>query len=438
LGISVCQRRRARQLAYGNGVLWALGNGLVSSWLVIYLLMDLGATSVGLGLSLIRAAPQLAGLLRLGAPAMIGRLADRKRFCIGAYLLSAAVLAGVPLVAAGHWLPSPDAAKLVLVTLWCTYHLLEYLGTVALWSWFADLVPLRIRGRFIGIRERWMLSGQVVGMLGCALFNYLWKAKLPGAPVWLGYAIPAGLGVLLLAAAVIPLLQMPAAAGRTAPVRSPAWSEILAPLRNPRFLRWLAFGCWFSLFNGLFLPAQDSFLRVLNLGLWVPLVLTPALRCGQLALGPTTGKAADRLGNRPVIAVSLAIVAAGPLFLFLATPEGRWWILGCWALWIAYVGINVGQPNLTLKLAPPQSSAAYVAAFQAITGLCMAASTIAGGQLYDLFGRRLFTLPILGASLDFHHTAFLLAWVTRSLGVLVLMLVVVEPNQGGRGKPEWG
>jgi len=37
--------------------------------------------------------------------------------------------------------------------LWCTYHLLEYLGTVALWAWLADLVPLRIRGRFLGRRE---------------------------------------------------------------------------------------------------------------------------------------------------------------------------------------------------------------------------------------------------------------------------------------------
>ena len=87
--LSVAPRRRARKLAIWNGAVWAIGNGLASTTLVIYLAKELHAERLGLGISLIVAAPQIAGLLRLGAPALIGRLGDRKRFCIATFLAGA-------------------------------------------------------------------------------------------------------------------------------------------------------------------------------------------------------------------------------------------------------------------------------------------------------------------------------------------------------------
>ena len=62
----------AMRLASANAALWAIGNGLVSTLLVIYLASDLGAS--GLSLSLILTAPRFAGLLRLGVPALMARL----------------------------------------------------------------------------------------------------------------------------------------------------------------------------------------------------------------------------------------------------------------------------------------------------------------------------------------------------------------------------
>lgn len=151
---TVCVRRRGRALAYWNGSLWAAGTGLASSPLVIYLAMEFGAVRVGLGISLIKAAPHLAGLLRLAAPAMIGRLADRKRFCLGSFFLSIVLLVALLLAAAPCWGLSPGVVLATVVLLWCLYHLMEYLGAVALWSWFADLAPIRVRGQFLGRRER--------------------------------------------------------------------------------------------------------------------------------------------------------------------------------------------------------------------------------------------------------------------------------------------
>lgn len=130
--LTVFERRRARSLAYLNGGIWAAGNGLTSSVLVIYLAMEYDVPGMGLGISLILAAPRLAGLLRLAAPALIRRVGDRKRFCLAAYLASGLVLMGLPAVAAPGTLPSAAASLAALVALWCVYHLFEYLGTVAL------------------------------------------------------------------------------------------------------------------------------------------------------------------------------------------------------------------------------------------------------------------------------------------------------------------
>ena len=86
--------RHAMSLANANAGLWAIGNGLVSTSLVIYLAADLGAT--GLAVSFILAAPRFAGLLRLGVPALMARVVARKRLCVASYALSALILCVVP------------------------------------------------------------------------------------------------------------------------------------------------------------------------------------------------------------------------------------------------------------------------------------------------------------------------------------------------------
>ena len=66
----------AMRLANANAAIWAIGNGLISTLLVIYLAADLGAK--GLAVSMILAAPRFAGVLRLGVPALMARLRARK------------------------------------------------------------------------------------------------------------------------------------------------------------------------------------------------------------------------------------------------------------------------------------------------------------------------------------------------------------------------
>jgi MFS family permease len=251
LPLPIVRRRRARRLAVWNAAVWAVGNGLASTTLVVYLAYELHVPRVGLGISLIVAAPQIVGLLRLGAPAIIGRLASRKGFCVTAFLFSALLLLILPWLAAPGRLPSAVQSLAALIALWCLYHLLQYLGTVALWSWLADLVPMRIRGRFLGKRERWLVASQAAGALCAGLFAWGFPREYPRLPGWVAYAIPAGVGAAFMLAAILPLWLMPPAANRLAARRPVAWRAMFAPLADARFLRLLLFGCWFSFFNGV-------------------------------------------------------------------------------------------------------------------------------------------------------------------------------------------
>jgi MFS family permease len=441
--LSAADRRRAWILCYWNIALWATGNGLTSSTLVIYLALELNAPGIGLGISLILAARYIVGVLRLGAPLLIGRTADRKTFCVAAYLLSAVFLFALPLLAAPGILPSAGISLGMLVALWTLYHLMQYLGTIALFSWLADIAPLRIRGRFFGNRERYLVAGEAVGALACGLFSYCWIAVYSQTK-WIGYAASAGVGACFMIAAIVPLMKMPRAEAASPIARPLDLRSIAAPFADARFLRLLVFGCWFSFANGLTQTVQFTYPeRILGISLLTMLALQTGMRLGQLGVSPALGRMADRIGNVPVIMFCLLLTAQGPLFYFFSTPGERWWFVGAWVVWIAYAGLNVALPNLMLKLSPcatgPASASGnlratgsasvsntpYIAAYFTVTGLCYAANTILGGWLFDRYGQSIFEL--FGSTISYDQCIFVIGWVARCSAIPVL-LTVVEPK----------
>ena len=290
-----------------------------------------------------------------------------------------------------------------------------------MWLWLADLVPLRIRGRFLGRRERWMAAGQAIGMVAAGILLWYWKQTWPHSQ-GIGYAATTSAGAAMMLIALRPLAGIPRALASRAVRGAAPLSALLAPLADRRFLRLLLFGCWWSFSNGIIdVPQNAVFPKLmLGLGVFVLLWLKTGVRLGQMAVGPWVGRLIDRWGNRPVMIGSVLIIAQAPLFFCVATPQQPWWIAGAWVTWIAWIGLNIGQPNLTLKLAQSRSYASYIALWFTITGLCYAASTIAGGALFDHYRHTPFVwfgrFPC-----DCYRTAFLLGWLARLRGGGVLI-----------------
>jgi sugar phosphate permease len=188
--LNIVAKHDARRLAYWNGLLWAIGNGLSSTTLVIYLAMELNSPRIGLSVGLILAARHFIGILRLGTPVLLDSWMDRKLFCLVTFSLSALFLMSLPILSAPKVLPTAAASVWMLVTLWCLNNLMQYLGTIALYSWLADLVPQKIRGRFFGLRERWLVAGEAAGAIACGVFAESWRSMYPKSSHWIATRFP--------------------------------------------------------------------------------------------------------------------------------------------------------------------------------------------------------------------------------------------------------
>jgi MFS family permease len=419
--------RKSIQGAYANAGLWGLGSGLASMTLVIYFAREFQAS--GRAIAWLLAAPSLVGLLRLWAPRWLHRVGSRRRFCIGMFLASSAALASLPAVAAPGVMSDSRHSVLALGVTWTTYQVLEFIGVVVLWSWLGDLVPERVRGRFIGRREAWTTAGAVAGSIAAAGATLWWARHCESieAPelVWKGYAACASFGAALLALATLPLVQMiepplPQSASRSAP----ALRDLFAPWADPRFRRFMYFGLWYSMANGLTQSPRNIFIAsVLKVDFAAKRTLDGASRGVQVLLLPWIGAIADRRGNIPVLVASWAIVSLGSVFFLLATPGAKWWIAGAYVCWIAYAGLNVTLPNLMLGLSPAGESAAYAASWFAWTNVAYATSVMAGGWLLDALGSRFESREILGWRLDHYSILFAASSILMAVGVGVALRV---------------
>ena len=427
--MSVAVRRRALGLGYANGVLWSIGNGLTTGTLVYYLAQELGAK--GTALSLLIAAPSLIGLLRLVTPALIGPLGGIKATCLKALLASYALLAiGLPTVtlASGHARSTALASMIALI---CVHQLLEYVGSVALWSWLSGLVPQPIRGRYFGRRQVWQLAFLIPTLLASGQFTDYWKKTYKDAEpekLLLGYVIPNSAGALFLLSSIVPLALMPDVAARAQRASGPAGASRW-PFGDARYRRLMLYRVWFSFFNGITQAAQNIYVFVLGIGVLPMHRMQLGMRVGQMALSPVVGRTSDSVGNRPVMELSQLVVAAALLFFFAASRENPWWIVGAYVLWSAYAGLNICLTNIMLKLAPPQDNAGYIASFEALGGVAYGLSTIAGGVTLDWLRDRNFHVTVAGFKIDHFAALFLVGAVARAIGVFWLARV---PEPGAR------
>jgi hypothetical protein len=119
--------------------------------------------------------------------------------------------------------------------------------------------------------------------------------------------------------------------------------------------------------------------------------------------------------------MSQIVVATGPLFFLLATPEQPWFIVGAFLVWIAYAGLNVGLDNIKLKLAPAENNSPFVAVYHAVGDLANGLTTLAGGAILDVLTARGSQAGSLYIEL------FVAGFVSRVLAV-PLLAWLIEPG----------
>lgn len=420
--------RRAIRLSYIAAVVWAAGNALLSTQLIIFLAQEYGAQ--GREVSFLLAAPALVGLLRLFTPMLIDNYGGVKRLCLGTSIGSYVMLGAIPLLAL-RGMPSGNvrATLPALIAVYCTSQLLEQIGTVVLWTWLGDLVPRRWLGRYFGRRTLLQLCAVVpMLLLSVAATEYL-QTNFPAQSRSLPYAVLTGTGTVLMLLAMWPLSRMPDVPHR-ATERTPIGAQLAAPLRQTSSRRLLGYGCWFAFFNGLTATPQNIFPKgVLKLNVRDLQGMQTVMRLGQAGLSFIVGPWSDRRGNRSILILSQLAVGLAPLFFLWATPAHPYRLYGAYVLWAAYVGINICLPNLAMLLAPPGGRSSHLAAYYAYTSLFLTVGTLVGGELFDYARRPEFKSFWATAPLDPFQTAFVIALITRPAGALLLLRVKERNHQ---------
>lgn len=250
-----------------------------------------------------------------------------------------------------------------------------------LWAaWMGDVVPDKVRGRYFGLRTG------VVGVVGMV-------ANLAAGAFLDRVGVPLNFQVVLVAAAVIGAIGVATYFFHydppVQPTRARSREVFLSPLRDLNFRRFLQFGVYWQFVVLIGAPfVIPYFLEVLHMT-FTQIAIWSAL-AASTGLGTTIlwGRVADRVGNKPVLAVGTFL--AGLLLpgtWILAGLTGKSWIIYVSAMFdaIAWGAIGPAVFNLALVTAPRQGRVGFIAMYSLVTGVAGFLGGLVSGPLLVLF-----------------------------------------------------
>jgi MFS family permease len=430
------ERRRALAIAVPEGVLaqWhtsLTGLGMGGNAFTYAFALLLGASNAALGV--LGALPQLAMTSQIASAWALQHLERRK----GVVVVGATL--GRLLFLAIAFLPfalEPGTALVTFLVLWGVANVSVSVAGNAWTSWMSDVIPRGLRGRYMSRRNA--LAG-IAGMtlfLGAGIALDAYAGAAPGASAAADARRLAGFAVAFAFASVGAigsawlLLRQPEPV-RSAPAASaaPGATSPLAlarlPLADPAFRRLTLFFACFSFVNGIGNPFWTPYmLEDLGAGYaFVTRVNVVGGLAGMILL-PLWGRAVDRFGGKPIIALAVCGTALHPTY-YLASAPG--FLLPLYldgiSTGILWGGFNTAMFTLLLGSAPPRGREMYYAVLLAAAGSAMAASSVIAGQVVGLvppvtaFGRTLTGREVLFASVVFLR-----------LSCLPLALRIAEPR----------
>ncbi|MFC4452244.1 MFS transporter [Deinococcus sonorensis] len=371
--------------------------------------LHLGATPTALGL--IASVPLLGQAISPLAAWLVGRRGRRKGVAVLAALLGRVLWALAALLPA---LPIPDEARSALLIALVALSSIFIAANGALWTaWMGDVVPAQERGRYFGLR-----SG-INGMIGTVanLLAGVWLDRV-GAPLNFQTVLLVAVGAGLVAVALLTRHDEPPLGGERLRMRS----TFALPLMNRTFRRLAVFAVYWGfavmISSPFVIPYFLNHLRMsyLQVAIWSTISAVSAL-----VLSPTWGRLADRVGNKPVLAVTTFLAGTLlPLTWMLAAPGRLWpiWVSGVVDA-LVWSAINPGMFNLSLATTPRENRAAFIAVLSALTGVAGFLGGLVSGPLLELY--RAFTPSATGWTA--YHTLFATSATLRVMAWTLLRRV---------------
>jgi Na+/melibiose symporter-like transporter len=384
----------------------------------------LNATDAAFGL--LAAVPYLGAIVQVPVSYLVERTGRRKQWFLAGGLAGRAMWV---LIAAVPWL-LPER-------IWWQAFLIGYAAAVACanidspcWvSWMGDLLPQRIRGRFISARSR---LGQYMTLLLPLAVGWLLDHAAPMGAAWVRLTASGLLALAGLVGMIDILMHLPvpdAVRPRKASAGPSFRSMMLQPLQDRNFWRFLAYN--FVLIFAVGFLGQYLWLfcfDVLHLStLKASLLLIVLPTIVSIFFSAIYGPLIDKLGHKPLIILGTILIIPGSIG-WVWMREGHLMpayllVLITFAGWPA---VEIGRFNVLLGLGDSGSSPnrrsgiAYVAIFSVVVAISGALSGCFGSALVRALGTA-WRAHVLGVDLTYHGVMFILSTFLRGLAVLFLI-----------------
>jgi MFS family permease len=390
---------------------------------------DLHATEFQIGL--LAALPFLASLVSMPACLLTERTGKRKAIFLCA--LYAQRLLWFPIALIPLWMitrrgSSSSSAVLVFMGLILLMHSLGAVGGPGWMSWMADIVPDRVRGKYFSRRRQWgILSAIPTALIVGWLLDHV-------AGTGDSHHLLRWCAIVFMCAAVFGVIDIhmfryvpdvPMEPRRRASV----FKLLGGPLRDRQFLHFAGFVATLTFavsFMGQFVTFYliDK-IGVTGIGIQMMLLVAPMM--AQLAVLPVWGRAADRMGKKPVMAIaSLGLVPVGLGWCFMG-PGMEWLgyvlsVAGA-ALW---TGVEVANLNFVLEFSGSQDNESGGSSYVAVNSVIINIAGCMGGLCSGLIAKYLrdwhWDAAILGLhSVGFYEVLFALSGVLRLVAAVAFL-----------------
>jgi len=342
------------------------------------LALSLGASDFEIGL--LGAIPFLAQALQLIGAYIIDLTGRKKLIAIRSLFIARQIwwlLLPLPLVK-GEWRLTVLIAVLGLSSLAAT------MGAVGWISWIADLIPERVRGRYLGFRNAAIAGATIAATLtGGAILDHFEKSEL--GPY--GFSTIITLACLFALGALIVMRRIPEGP-RTRIENEYSWKTVLEPFSRGKFTQLITiFIVWnFALgVSAAFFAAH--MLTNLKMSFTQISLYVSGASLVTVMLSRPWGAIIDRFGTKPVITLCAFGIAVVPLIWWFPRP-GNLGVLAFEAVYSGalWAGFNLAAFNLPIAYSPAGNRTVYLSAISVTSGLAFFMASLMGGFLSEKWG----------------------------------------------------
>jgi MFS family permease len=430
--LSDAARRFAMTLSVIEGVLYALMVGFAETYFVADA-VRLGASPLELGLVI--ALPLLTGALAsLLALRLLAALGRRRPLVALAAFGQALTLLALALLQYAHAL-----TPVGLLALLCVYQVTGQAAGIAWSSWYGDLVPVAVRGRYFARRTRLVHLATFLGLVGGGLLlqelEPATHAAVEGGGMGFALLFLIGGTLRLFSAALLARSPEPRFTGLPPASRA---LRFLATARGRNAWRLVVGGATFHasvyLASPYFAPFMLDEVRLSYLGYMIAVGSQTAAKVVGM---PFWGRVVDRSGARAAYSLAILLAALIPLpWLWIDALPGI--VLAQICSGIAWGGYEMALFAFALESTVQRTRPLVFTAQNLVNGLGQVSGSFLGAGLLGATGYRTIFAISLGARL---LVALCLPRVLRELRPrpaprpLLLRMVGFRPDTGPMHRP---